>query len=171
MVRFGTTIFATFCKGPLVANEGSDREGSRRSSPPSNDRDHESTNTFNRIENPPDLCIRGGPSEHDGCVNMSSAKKRAHSPEVDGPPSKRQSWSNRIYQKVPLKRRWRGPKDDHIKALEKLERRRNRLCGVFQDTAYIPNTTHAPQLNTHVHRTDPASGKSPLQRCPKPAVP
>ena len=95
---------------------------------------------------------------------MPSTKKRARSPEVDGLPSKRQSWSNRIYQNPPLKKRWRGPKYDRLKALEKIERKRR--CPVFQAPAYIPNTTRAPQPST-----GPAPVKSPLQRCPKPAVP
>ena len=126
------------------------------------DRDHESTNPFAQIEN----------VDHNGChddtITMPPTKKRARSPEVDAPSSKRQSWSNRIYQNAPVKRRWRGPKDDPIKALQKLERRR--CWDSFQDTVYQPNTTRPPQLNTHAHFTGPAAVKSPLQRSPGPAV-
>ena len=99
---------------------------------------------------------------------MPPTKKRARSPEVDGLSSKRQSWSNRIYQNIPVKRRWRGPKDDRIKALQKLERRRR--WEVFQDTVYKPNTTRPPQFNAHAHCTGPASDKSPLQHSAGPAV-
>ena len=100
--------------------------------------------------------------------NMPSTKKRTHSPDVDGLLSKRQSWSNQIYQNVLVKRHWSGPKDDRIKALQKLECRR--CWEVFQDTGYKPNTARPPQFNTHVHCTSPAPVKSPLQPSPGPAV-
>jgi len=74
MARFGTNILATKFyipikkfKGPMVANEGrTEKEVEGRAHPVMTDRDHESTATFNRFENPHHLCIRGGPSEHDG---------------------------------------------------------------------------------------------------------
>ena len=50
------------CKCQLVANEGSDRgEVKGRVRPVMTNWDHKSTNTFNRIENPPHLCTRSGP--------------------------------------------------------------------------------------------------------------
>jgi hypothetical protein len=93
---------------------------------------------------------------------MFPTKKRARSPEVDGPLSTRQSTSVRIHQNAPLKRsRCRGPKDDRIKALQKLERRRR--SEVFYDTAYKLIVTRAHQINTHVRPTAPATAESPVQ--------
>ena len=102
--------------------------------------------------------------------NMPSTKKRPRSPEVGGSSSTRESTSIPTHQNGPLKkRRWRGPKDNPIKALQKLERKRR--CEVFWDTGYEPITAHAPQLNSRVHRMAPAPVKSPLQRSPGLAVP
>src|SRR5258706_334776 len=104
-----------------------------------------------------------------GAVNMPSTKKRLRSPDVDGLSSMRQSVSIRTHQSAPAKRRSRGPKDNRIKALEKLKRRHR--YQVFQGTADNPNTACDSQLNTRVHRMAPASVDSPLQRSPGPAVP
>ena len=49
-------------------------------------------------------------------ANMPPTKKRARSPEGDGLSPARQSTLIRIHQNAPIKRRWRGPKDDRIKA-------------------------------------------------------
>ena len=100
---------------------------------------------------------------------MPPTKKRARSPEVDGLSSTRQRTSFQNYQN-PLfkKRRWRGPKDDPIRALQKIERKRR--APIFWDTGYRPNTAGVPQIDTHVHRTIPAPVKSSLQRSPGPAV-
>ena len=95
----------------------------------------------------------------------ATTKKRARSPEVDGLTSTRQSTSIRIHQNTPLKRRCRGPKDDRIKALQKLRRRIH-----FRDTAYEPITSRTPQLTTRVHRTAPDPVSSPLQLSPEPAA-
>ena len=101
--------------------------------------------------------------------HMPPTKKRPHSPDVDGLSSKHQSVSIRIHQNPPSQRPCRRPRDDRIKALQKLERRRRSV--VFQDTAYNPKTARAPQLNTRVHCTGPGPVKSPLQRSPPLAVP
>lgn len=96
---------------------------------------------------------------------MSSSKKRARSPEVDGRPSKRQRASDRIHQQPPLRTtRWRGPKDDRMKALRNLQRKRR--SEVFRYTPYIPINppTHQPS------HTTPAPGESPLQNSPGHAV-
>jgi hypothetical protein len=100
---------------------------------------------------------------------MSSTKKRACSPEVDGLLSTGQDTYVQIHQNAPPKRRWRGPKDDRIKALRKLERKRR--SAVFRDTDYQPIITPALQLNARVRRTAPAPVKSPLQRSPEPHSP
>jgi hypothetical protein len=101
---------------------------------------------------------------------MPPTKKRARSPEVDHPSSASQSTSLPTHQNRLVKRRWRGPDDDRIKALQKLERRRR--CKVaFQNTTYEPNTAHAPQINTRIHHTAATPVTSPLQRSPGPAVP
>jgi len=101
---------------------------------------------------------------------MPPTKKRARSPEPDQLSSTRQRTSIRIHQNRLVKRRWRGPPDDRIKAIEKLERGR-RVEVVFQNTAYKPNPARAPQVNTRVHRTAPAPVTSPLRRSPGPAAP
>ena len=100
---------------------------------------------------------------------MSSTKKRARSPEVDGMLSAYQSTSVQTHRNAPSKRRCRGPKDARIKALRKLERKRR--SEVFQDTAYQPIIARDPQLNTRVRRTAPTPVKSPLQRSPGLAAP
>jgi hypothetical protein len=100
---------------------------------------------------------------------MSSTKKRARSPEIDGLSSMCQGMAVQIRQNTLPKRRWRGPKDDCLKALRKLERKRRST--VFRDTDYQPIITGAPQLNTRVRRTAPAPAKSPLQRSPGLAAP
>ena len=121
------------------------------------------------------LCIRNGPSEapdgrHDGYLNMPSSQKRARSPDVDGRPSKRRCEPVQIHQNSPLKRtRWRGPKDNRLKALQKLERKRR--SAVFKYTPNIPFTSTALQLNARVRHTTPAPGESPLQNSPGHAVP
>ena len=97
---------------------------------------------------------------------MPPTKKRAHSPEVDGLLSTRQ---NRLIRVAPVKRRWRTSKDNRIKALHKLES--SRRCEVFQYTAYQPNTTCPPQVDTRVHSTASAPSPSPLQHSPGPAEP
>jgi len=103
-------------------------------------------------------------------TNMPPTKKRARSPDVDRLSSTRQSTSIPIHQNRLVKTRWRGPHDDRIRALKKLER--SRRCEVaYQDPAYTSNTAHAPQINAHVHRTAPAHATSPLQHSPGPAVP
>jgi hypothetical protein len=101
---------------------------------------------------------------------MPPTKKRARSPEVDRLSSIRQITSTSIHQNRLVKSRWRGPYDDRIKALQKLER--SRRCEVaFQNPACTSNTAHALQVNTRVHRTAPAHATSPLQHSPGPAVP
>ena len=105
---------------------------------------------------------------------MPSTKKRARSPEVHEPSSMRQSTSVQIHQYVPpKKRRYRGPKDDRLKALHKalhkLERRRR--YPVFGYTADIPVIAHAHQLNTRVRHMAPAPVESSLQSSPELAVP
>ena len=102
--------------------------------------------------------------------NMSSTKKRARSPEVDGPSSTRQIASIQNYQNPYFKkRRWQGPKDDPIKALDKSERRRHHA--VFWDTSHTQLTASDCQLNTCAHRTAPVPVESPLQHSLEPAVP
>ena len=127
------------------------------------------------------LCIRISPNEDEddgasgrcvrtGALNMPSTKKRARSPEVDGPLSTCQSTSVRIYQHVaPKKRYCRGPKDDCIKALRKLERKHR--CEVFHDYAYKPIIARAHQLNTRVRHTAPGPLESPPQSSPGLVVP
>ena len=100
--------------------------------------------------------------------NMSSTKKRARSPEVDELLSTRQSTPVQTYQNAPLKRRCRGPKDDRLKALRKLEYKRNRRTNSSQGTAYQLPLARAPQLDTRVRRTAPAPVKS--LHTPKPTV-
>ena len=100
---------------------------------------------------------------------MPSTKKRARSPEVDRLASTRQSMPVQFHQNAPPKRRCRGPKDDRIKALRKLERKRR--SEVFQDTAFQSIIACAPHLNARVRHTAPAPVKSPLQRSPGLAVP
>ena len=101
---------------------------------------------------------------------MPPTKKCARSPEVDRLSSTRQSTLVQIHEKRLVKRRWRGPKDDRLKALEKLNRsRRHEVFSYY--TADRPNTTRAPQINAGVHHTAPAPVTSPLQRSPGPAVP
>jgi hypothetical protein len=102
-------------------------------------------------------------------VNMSSTKKCTRSPEVDGLLSTGQDTYVQIHQNAPPKRRWRGPKDNRIKALRKLECKRR--SAVFRDTDYQPIITPALQLNACVRRTAPAPVKSPLQRSPEPHSP
>lgn len=93
---------------------------------------------------------------------MPPTKKRARSPEVDGQPSRRQSTS-------PLKRtRWRGPKDDRIMALRKLERKRR--SKVFEYTTNMPIIAPVHQPNTPIRDTTPVSGESPFQNAPPRAV-
>jgi hypothetical protein len=100
---------------------------------------------------------------------MASTKKRARSPEVDELSSTRQGSSNRVHQSATIKRRWRGPKDDRLKALQKLEhRRRSRL---FCDGGNKSNNACAPQFNARAYRTAPAPITSPLQRGSGPTVP
>jgi len=100
---------------------------------------------------------------------MPSTKKRARSPEIDGPLSTRQSTSVQIHQNAPSKRRYRGPKYDRIKALQKLERKRRAVT--FQDTSYNPVIARAHPLNTSVCHTAPAPVESPLQSSPGPDSP
>jgi hypothetical protein len=76
---------------------------------------------------------------------MSSTKKRARSPEIGELLSTRRGTLVQTYQSAPRKTRWRGPKDDRIKALQKLERKRR--SAVFSDTAYRPIITRDPQLS------------------------
>lgn len=97
---------------------------------------------------------------------MPPTKKRAHSPDVDGSSSTRQS---KLIRVAPVKRRCRGPKEDRIKSLRKLES--SRRCEVFRYTACQPNTARAPQVDTRVHSAAPAPAPSPLQHSPGPAVP
>jgi len=99
---------------------------------------------------------------------MSSTKKRARSPEVDELLSTPQNTLVRTHQDVPLKRRYRGPKDDRIKAIRKLERNRNRRINSSQGTAYQTTLARTPQLNTRVRRTAPAPVIS--LHTPKPTV-
>ena len=82
----------------------------------------------------------------------------------------RDSTSFQIHQNAPSKkRRCQGPKDNRIKALRKLERKRR--SEVFHDIAYTPIITHAHQLNTRVRQMAPAPVESPLQSSPGLAVP
>jgi hypothetical protein len=90
-----------------------------------------------------------------GALNMFPTKKRVRSPEVDGPLSTHQSTSIRIHQNAPLKRSCcRGPKDDRIKALQKLECRHR--SKVFYHTSNNPIVAHAHQISTCVRPTAPA---------------
>jgi hypothetical protein len=76
--------------------------------------------------------------------------------------------SVQIHQNALPKRCWQGLKDNHLKALQKLE---HKCCStVFRDTNYQPIITVAPQLNACVCRTAPAPAKSPLQCSPGLAV-
>ena len=101
---------------------------------------------------------------------MPSAKKRTRSPEVDRPSSTRRKKTTNHFQSPRFpKTRYRGPKDDPIRAFEKAER--GRRGAVFWDTRPPRPTTNAHQLNTRAHRTAPAPVDSPLQRSPEPAVP
>jgi hypothetical protein len=100
---------------------------------------------------------------------MSSTKKCVRSPEVSGPLSTGQDASVQIHQNTLPKRRWQGPKDDRLKALRKLERKRRST--VFRDTDYQLIITGAPQLNARVRHTAPAPAESPLQRSPGLAAP
>ena len=101
---------------------------------------------------------------------MPPTKKRARSPEVALLSSTSQSTSISTRKNRLVRSRWRGPDDDRIKALKKVER--SRRCEVaFQNMDYEPNTAHAPQINTRTHRTVPAPITSPLQRSPGPVVP
>ena len=101
---------------------------------------------------------------------MSSTKKRARSPEVDGPSSTRQIASCQNYQNPRFKkRRWRGPKDDPIKDLQKSERRRRHA--VFWDTGRPHLTASDRQPNIRAHHTAPAPVESPRQHGLEPAVP
>jgi hypothetical protein len=80
---------------------------------------------------------------------MFPTKKRACSPEVDGPLSMHQSTSTQIHQNALLKRsHCRGLKDDHIKALQKLECRHH--SKVFYHTSDNPIVAHAHQIGTCV---------------------
>src|SRR5882757_1400021 len=106
---------------------------------------------------------------HDGALNMLSTKKRPRSPEVDELPTTCQSTSIRTHQSALVRRRWRGPKDDRIKALQKFKRRHR--YEVFRGTAEDPNLARASQPNTRVHYMPPASVDSSVQRSPSPAVP
>ena len=101
---------------------------------------------------------------------MPSTKKRAHSPEDDRHPSKRRCPPVQAHQNPPLKRtRWRGPKDDRIKALRKLERKRHsKICHY---TANTPIIAPAHQPSTLVHHTTPATGETPFQGSPGLEVP
>jgi hypothetical protein len=99
---------------------------------------------------------------------MSSTKKCVHSPEVSGPLSTGQDASVQIHQNALPKRHWQGPKDNCLKALQKLEHKR--CSTVFWDTNYQLIITVAPQLNAHVCCTAPAPAKSPLQCSPGLAV-
>ena len=94
---------------------------------------------------------------------MPPTKKRARSPEINLLSSTSQSTSIPVNQNRLVKRRWRGPDDDRIKALQKLER--SRRCKVaFQDTSY------QLQIDTRVHNTVPVPLPSPLQDNPGPAA-
>src|SRR5258706_7709751 len=97
-------------------------------------------------------------------TNMPPTKKRARSPEADELSSARQSPSIQIHQNRLVKRRWRGPPDNRIKALEKLERGR-RCEVVYQNPTHKPNPPHAPQINA------PPPVTSPLRCSPGPTVP
>ena len=114
-------------------------------------------------------------TRHDGAVNMPlpnmpSTKKRARSPEVGGPSSKRRKTPNESYWNPRFKkRRWRGPMDDPIKALQKAESKRR--GPVFWDPGPKNITASVHQPNTPAHRTAPAPVKSPLQHSPEPAAP
>ena len=101
---------------------------------------------------------------------MPPTKKRARSSEVDLLSSASQSTSIPTYQNRLVQSRCRGPIDDRIKVVRKLNR--SRRCEIaFQNTAYKPNTAHTPQTNTRTHRTVPAPVTSPLQLSPGLAVP
>jgi len=112
--------------------------------------------------------LRPGPNSI-AALNMPSTKKHARSPEVDRLASTRQSMPVQFHQNAPPKRHCQGLKDDHIKALRKLECKH--CSEVFQDTAFQSIIACAPHLNAHVHHTAPAPVKSPLQRSPGLAVP
>ena len=114
-------------------------------------------------------------ARHDGAVNMPlpnmpSTKKRARTPEGNGPSSTRRKRTSNNYQDPRVKkRRWRGPKDDRIRALQKAESRRRST--VYWPTKYQQPTANDRQLNTCAHHTAPAPVKPPLQHSPAPAVP
>ena len=98
--------------------------------------------------------------------NMPSTKKRARSPEGSGPSSTRQKTSNSNYQEPrPKKRRWRKPKDERIKALQKAESKRRST--VYWPSSYQLPTASDRELDTRAHRTAPA----PVESSPEPVVP
>ena len=68
-----------------------------------------------------------------------------------------------------MKRRWRGPKDDRIKALQTFKRRHR--YEVVQGIAENPNPARVSQPITRGHRMTPPSVDSPLQCSPCPTVP
>jgi len=103
-----------------------------------------------------------------GAINMPSTKKCLHSPDIDGLLSTCQSVLIQTHQSALVKRHSRGPKDNCIKALEKLKCRH--CYQVFQGIADNLNTACDSQLNTHVHCMAPASVDSPLQHSPGPTV-
>ena len=95
---------------------------------------------------------------------MSSTKKRARSPEVGGLLPTHQRTSVQARRNAPPKICCRGPRDDRLKALLKLDNKRKRLNDP-SDTPYRPNIASSPQLNTRVRRTAPVPVKSsPLRR-------
>src|SRR5258708_36419394 len=105
--------------------------------------------------------------------NMPPAiKKRAHSPEVDESSSTHQNASVKAQRKAWPKRRLRGPKDERLGSLLKLEKkfRRRFKKFPFQDTdigSYIPPV---PRFNARAGRTAPAPVESPSHTLP-PSLP
>src|SRR5258706_9755250 len=83
-----------------------------------------------------------------GAINMPSTKKCLHSPDIDGLLSTCQSVLIQTHQSALVKRHSRGPKDNCIKALEKLKCRH--CYQVFQGIADNLNTACDSQLNTHM---------------------
>jgi hypothetical protein len=115
------------------------------------------------------LCIHSRLSEDDGLSTCLPPKTSAFTRSQCTVLNMHQGTSVQIHQNPPPKRCCRGLKDDHIKALRKIE---HKCCSaVFYNTDYDPIITHAPQLNTCACCTAPAPVKSPLQGSPGLAVP
>ena len=131
------------------------------------DWDHEPTNTFNQIEYPPHLCIRNGPSEHDGPSWHAFHQKmrmftRGRWPVINVSENVNLKPPEPTVEEEMLARAKGWPHQGSTKV--RVQAPQWGLPG------YQPITASAPQLNTCVHRTAPASVNSPLQHSPGPTV-